>query len=104
MNHDLDAILKQAQSTWNELIKPQETAVDMKSGKKTIELPPPPPAGGFSGSPSGDNEYDDAMAKWQKQVNAIILDAIPIGHRLKSSEIKEEKIVRHFAEIVVEKS
>jgi hypothetical protein len=104
---DLEAILKQVQNTLNDFVQqsqPQETVTDVQGGKKTIELPAPPPSGGFSGSPSGDTEYDEAMAKWHRQVNAIILDAIPLGFKLKSSEIKEEKIVRHFAEIVVEKS
>jgi len=99
---DLESILKQVQNTVNEFIKskPQETVTDV-SGKKIIELPEPPLAGS---STRPVDTSDEAMGKWQKQVNAMILDAIPIGFKLKSSEIKEEKIVRYFAEIVVEKS
>lgn len=106
---DLDALLKNVSNSFNEFLqdlkpKTEETIIDMNSKKIQIDLPAPPPAGGFSGSPSGDNEYDDALAAWQKKVNAIILDTIPLGYKLKASEVKEERIVRHFVEIVVEKS
>lgn len=106
---DFEGFFKNLNTTWNEFVqdlkpKTEETIIDMNSKKIQIDLPAPPPAGGFSGSPSGDNDYDEALAIWHKKVNAIILEAIPLGYKLKASEVKEEKIVRHFAEIVVEKS
>jgi len=85
---------------------PKTTVKNMGANKQQIEveLPEPPPAGGFAGCPSGDCEYDDAIREWEKVCNAKILAAIPRGFSLKSSEVKEEKIVRHYANIVVEKS
>lgn len=82
------------------------TEMDMGMNKKKIqvELPEPPASGGFAGCPSGDNEYDDALIVWRALCNAKIVEAIPCGYDLKSSEIKEEKIVRHYADLVVEKS
>lgn len=104
---DIDVWLKKIEKSWNEFLTfkeaTQETIVDMNTKKLQIELPSPPSSGGFASCPSGDNDYDEAMAAWQKKVNAIILEAIPLGCKLKSSEIKEEKIVKHFAEIVIEK-
>lgn len=72
------------------------------SKKLEIDLPEEPPSGGYACCPSGDTEYDEAIAVWHKQVNKVILDAIPRGFRLKSSEIKKITVVRHFAEITVE--
>jgi hypothetical protein len=87
-------------------VKPKttETNAGMNKKKIEVELPEPPPAGGFAGCPSGDNAYDDALADWRKLCNTKILEAIPPGYTLKSSEIKEERIVRHYADLVVEKS
>jgi len=73
-----------------------------KSKKIEIELPEEPPSGGYAACPSGDNDYDDAMKEWQKNVNAVILAAIPRGYNLKSCETKKVQIVRHYATIVVE--
>lgn len=84
--------------------KTTETSAGMNKKKIEVELPEPPPAGGFSGCPSGDNEYDEAMDRWRKEVNGVILNAIPCGYVLQSSSVKEVKTVRHYAEIVVEKS
>jgi hypothetical protein len=84
--------------------KKTETDMDMNKKQLQVELPEPPPSGGFAGCPSGDTEYEDAMREWEKLCNAKILEAIPRGYNLKSSEIKEERIVRHYANIIVEKS
>jgi len=69
----------------------QET--DIGVGKKRIEVELPAP-------PSGDDE--EALADWCRSVNVKIVEAVPRGYNLKSSEVKE--VVRHVAEIVVEKS
>lgn len=87
-----------------EQVKKTETNFGINKKKIQVELPEPPPAGGFSGCPSGDTEYDDAIVIWQKTCNAKILEAIPNGYSLKSSEIKEDRIVRHYADLIVEKS
>ena len=68
-----------------------------KSKKIEIDLPEEPPSGGYASCPSGDNDYDDAMKEWQKNVNAVILAAIPLGYNLKSCETKKVQIVRHYA-------
>lgn len=70
--------------------------------KIEIDLPECPSSGAFCGGPSGDNEYDEAMNKWRKQCNLKIIEAIPDGCSLKSSKIKEVKIVKHVAEITWE--
>lgn len=88
----------------SQLLGEPEMELGMNKKKISVELPEPPPAGGFACCPSGDTEYDEAMEKWHKKVNAVILEAIPRGYKLQSSEVKEEKIVRHYANIVVEKS
>lgn len=75
-----------------------------KTKKIEIDLPEEPPAGGYSGCPSGDNEYNEAMKEWQKDVNAVILAAIPRGYNLKSCETKKTQIVRHYATITLEES
>jgi hypothetical protein len=74
-----------------------------KPGPFEVELPQKPPAGGFAGCPSGDNEYDEAMKAWNKEVNKIILENIPDGYFLKSCEVKEVKIVKTSAKLTVEK-
>ena len=84
-------------------LKTEEVEIDMNKKKITIELPEPPSAGSYSGGPSGDTEYNEAIDKWYKKVNAMIVDAIPHGYKLSSSDISEVKTVRHLAEIVVEK-
>jgi hypothetical protein len=76
----------------------------MNKKKLEIDLPEPPPAGGFSGCPSGDTEYDEAMDAWYAKCNEVILKAIPKGYRLKSSEVKKTTVVRNFAVIEVEKT
>lgn len=75
-----------------------------KSLKIEIDLPEEPPSGSFSCCPSGDNEYDEALAEWRKKVNKVILEAVPYGFNLKSSDIKKTTVVRHFATIVVEEA
>lgn len=89
----LDGIMEPAKTT--------ETDMGVNKKKIQVELPDPPPPGGFA---SGDKEYDDALIAWRKLCNAKILEAIPRSYTLKSSEIKEEKIVRYYADLVVEKS
>jgi hypothetical protein len=74
----------------------------VKKKKIEVELPEAPSAGGYSCCPSGDGEYDAAIAKWHEACNATILKAVPINHKLVSSEVKKTTIVRNFAEIVVE--
>lgn len=71
--------------------------------KKTLEidLPEKPPAGGFAGCPSGDNDYDEALKEWYKKVNKKILDSIPNGFNLVSSKVREVRIVKQIAEITV---
>ena len=82
------------------------TETDMKTEKKKmeVELPEPPPSGGYAACPSGDCEYDEAMDKWREKVNEVILKSIPKGYNLKSSEIKKTQVVRNFAIIEVERS
>lgn len=75
-----------------------------KTQKIEIDLPEEPPAGGYACCPSGDNEYDEALHEWRIKVNKLILDKIPRGFNLKSSEIKKVTVVRHFATIVVEQT
>ena len=87
-----------------ETLKTKETNLGINKKQIQVELPAPPPAGGFACCPSGDNEYDDAVYEWQKKCNTMILAAVPRGYDLKSSEVKEERIVRHYANLVVEKS
>ena len=67
-----------------------------------IDLPEEPSAGGYACCPSGDIAYDDAMKEWRNKVNEVILAAIPCGYNLKSCEIKNFQIVRHFAAITLE--
>ena len=85
-------------------VKPNTTETPLGANKKkvTVELSEPPSAGGFAGCPSSDCEYDEAMDRWRAECNAKIVAAIPKGYSLKSSEIKEEKIVRHYADLIVE--
>lgn len=92
-----------------EAVEPQptkttETDISMTKKKIEVELPEPPSAGGYASCPSGDTEYEEALADWKKVCNTKIVEAVPRGYDLKSSEVKTVKIVRHFAEIVVEKS
>lgn len=104
---ELEKLWKSVLDTVKDTVTPPKTTVkDMGMNKKQIEveLPAPPPSGGFAGCPSGDTEYEEAMREWEKDCNAQILAAIPRGYSLKSSEVKEERIVRHYANIVVEKS
>lgn len=85
---------------------PKTTETNLGINKKQIEveLSPPPPAGGFACCPSGDTEYEEALAKWRKECTAKIVAAVPTGYNLKSYEIKEEKIVKNYANLIVEKS
>lgn len=87
-------------------VKPivKETNINMNSKKIEVELPEKPSSGAYASCPSGDNEYNDAIEEWGKRVNAVVLNAIPRGYALKSSEVKEIKTVRQVAEIVVEKT
>ncbi len=71
--------------------------------KIEIELPEKPSAGHYSCCPSGDNEYDDALKKWNVAVNQKILEAIPDGYHLKSCTVKEVKIVKNIADVTLEK-
>ena len=109
--NDVERLFKGIIDSIKEVIEPKkpaanktETSCGMNKKKIEVELPEPPSAGGFAGCPSGDNEYDEALEKWRKEVNAVILNAIPRGYKLQASEVKEVKTVRHYAEIVVEKS
>jgi hypothetical protein len=106
--NEVEKFIKDILNGIKEVVTPAKTTeTDVGVNKKQIqvELPPPPPtAGGFACCPSGNSEYDDAMRDWEKLCNAKILEAIPRGYSLKSSEVKEEKIVRHYANLVVEKS
>ena len=108
--NEVERLFRGIFDTIKEVIEPKKptstTEVDLGMNKKKIqvELPEPPSSGGFAGCPSGDNEYEEALAVWRKEVNAKILQAIPTGYNLKSSEVKEERIVRHYADLVVEKS
>lgn len=103
----IEQLIKDVMGSVKEMIDPvvnmTESEIGMGKKKIEVELPEPPSSGGFAGCPSGDNDYDDAMKRWRQTANAIIVKAIPDGYDLKSSEIKETKVVRHFAEIVVEK-
>lgn len=88
--------IKEAVDSASKPMKPvKKTETDVGVNKKQIEVELPEP-------PSSDN--DDAMGEWEKLCNAKILEAIPRGYSLKSSEVKEVIIVRHYANIVVEKS
>lgn len=84
---------------WSKLKK----ELEMSNKKIEIELPEPPPAGGYASCPSGDTEYEEALDKWHEKVNALILKAVPRGYNLKSSEIKQTKVVRNYAVVEVEK-
>ena len=72
-----------------ETIKTTEISLGENRKRVTVELP----------EPSSDDD-----AAWRKACNARILDAIPEGYLLKSSEIKEETFVRRYADLIVEKS
>jgi len=85
-------------------IKSETKDLDMSRKIITIDLPAKPSSGAFSSGPSGDTEYDEALNAWRKEVNARILESIPPGYSLQSSQVKHEKIVRDYAEIVVEKN
>lgn len=83
---------------WQQVVSPTTEAVqtkeaDLGSNRKliTVEISVPP-------------DDEAGMANWRKDCNARILEAIPAGYTLKSSAVKEERIVKHYAEIVVEKS
>ena len=109
--NDIETMLEGLGKWWEDVVskakeqvKKTETDISMTKKKIQVELPEPPSAGGFAGCPSGDCEYDEAIKKWQKECNAKILEAIPYGYSLKSSEVKEERIVRHYADLIVEKS
>lgn len=65
-----------------------------------VELPEKPSSGNFHSGPSGDNEYMEALAKYQAECNAKILSAIPRGHSLYSSMLKTETVVRNYAVVV----
>lgn len=71
--------------------------------KIEVDLPTQPPAGGFACCPSGDNDYDEALKRWNHDVNQKILESIPNGFYLKSCTVKEIKVVKNVAEITLEK-
>lgn len=105
--NEVEKFLKNIIDGIKEVVTPTKTTeTDMGINKKQIqvELPEPPPSGGFAACPSGDTEYEEALADWRALCNAKIIAAVPRGYNLKSSEVKEEKIVRHYANIIVEKS
>lgn len=106
---ELERLLKGAFDAVKEAITvtPPKTTVKAVSPNQQqieVELPEPPSAGGYASCPSGDTDYEEALADWRALCNAKVVAAIPRGFSLKSSEVKEEKIVRHYANIVVEKS
>ncbi len=74
-----------------EVTKTTETNLGLNKKSIQVELPEPP-------------TDEAALDDWRQECNARILTAIPRGYTLKGSEIKEEKIVRHYADLVVEKS
>lgn len=74
-----------------EAVKTTETDLGLNKKNVQVELP---------WQPTDEAMLDD----WRQECNARILTAIPRGYTLKGSEIKEEKIVRHYANLIVEKS
>lgn len=73
----------------------------MRTKQLEIDLPEPPDAGAFHSSLSGDSEYEDAMEKWRRSVNAKIVESVPRGHVLSGTEICKVQTVRHFAKLTV---
>lgn len=82
---------QQVVNTAKESVQTKETDVGPNKKQIQVELPEPP-------------EGEEALAEYRKVCNARILEAVPSGYSLKSSEVKEERIVKHYADIVVEKS
>lgn len=62
--------------------------------KRTIKVLLPS-SGSFSGSPSGDNEYDEACEK-------AIASQIPLGAKYISHKVERERVVRDWAVVTFE--
>ncbi len=107
----VEGIIKIGQDLWkkvqmerDEIIAEWERCKEPDMAKKIeVELPEPPSSGGYACCPSGDTEYEEAFDKWREKCNAVILKAVPKGYNLKSSEVKESRVVRHYAVIEVDK-
>ena len=97
--NEVENIYEELCKWWKETVesaKAKTTEKDLGADRKNIQVElPEPPSGGYS-----DTEYDE----WRRKVNGIILEAIPRGYKLQSSDVKEIITVRHYADIVVEKA